>query len=350
LSGNGQHFRQGKQVGGSNTSPMTNPAQFEEEWNTLRPRIIRLLSTRGATADVAEDITQETAIRLLKNWDRMDLGTPLWPYVRRIALNALVDRHRSKTFETFSEIPEAVDPFDLEEATVARARLSAVWSAMGTLSPRERNTLLAEVGFVPSVPNDSATKMARLRARKKLSAAVDRTGAFCGIPLLWRRTSNWLQIHTPTHMIDATAAAGLVVMVSIATVTLEGTAPGATVRSDPNHRSATIEPVSARRALTARPTRKTSAARSSDSATAESVAPSPAPASSMALAESSKPAGAEAGPARAEAGRREGVTYVQVCTGEDTDTPYDDTDTTIVLYDPEPDEDDGPTPKCKHGQ
>ena len=339
---------QGKLSEDSNISPMTNGLLFEEEWTVLRPRLLRLLAKRGASPDLAEDIAQETALRLLKKWERVNLRMPLWPYVSRIALNALIDHHRAKDFDAIEELPEAADPYDLEEQSAARARLSAVWQAMESLSPRERGSLLAEVGFAPRLRDSSATKMARLRARRKLNAAMEKAGAFFGLPLAWRRANAWFQMHFPSHVIDATAAAGIVAIAAVVGSTLQVPMPGDSQGSRQAVRHPSIEQIRAEtpamRGLRTKPAHPPRF---------EQPAPHPSGTTSSAdgadLAPDAPTTSAEVGAARAQTGRREGMTYIKVCTGEKTDTPYDDTDATIVLYDPEPDDDDDPPPSCRHG-
>jgi hypothetical protein len=305
-----------------------------------------MLLQRGVPRDVAEDVVQETAIRLLNNWHLLDNSLPTWPFVRRIALNCLVDRHRSERFETFETLPERAGLHDGEEQGLARFRLTEVWNAMARLSYKERSILLAEVGIVGKHPNSPAAKMARHRARQKLTAAMGRSGAFGGIPVAWRRFTGWLQLHGPNAYLDVGTAAGLMAIVSAAAVTW-----GSPALSQPGlQRDALkVAHVSERRMertreskpLGTRPSRLTKTELPSPSReptrSARRVPPKPDPASTT----------AEVGPARAETGRNGGATYVKLCTGEDTPASEDDAEVTITLYDGDQEPDDE-APDCKH--
>lgn len=338
---------QGDKAISSNPTDMTS-ISFETAWRELRPRTINMLLRRGASRDVAEDIAQETAIRLLKNWHLVDGDRPIWPFVRRIAINCLVDRHRRTRHESLDQVPDRESVHDVEEQGLARFRLSEVWRAMGGLSHKERSILLAEVGVVTGFGNTSATKMARHRARQKLTAAMGRSGAFGGIPVTWRRLTAWMQLHVPTTHIDVATSAGLLVIVSAAAVSL--TPPA---HPSPNRPPAAIRPAEVshvsdmKRTAATRPT--TTAARSHPQPKRSplSLDPTPQPSPSGSSDPEKSVTTAQAGPARAETGQDGGATYVQLCTGENTPTTADDTDTTIVLYDGDQEENDGP-PECRH--
>ena len=345
MSGNAQAPRQGTQTDISNPSSMSPGVGFEAVWRELRPRTIALLVRRGAPQDVADDVAQETAIRLLKNWHLLDESRPTWPFVRRVALNCLIDRHRRERFDTLESVPDRVGPFDVEEQSLARFRLTEVWRAMAGLTPKERAILLAEVGVPGHYANNSATKMARHRARQKLTAAVGRSGAFSGLPLTWRRFTGWLQLHGPTAYVDVGTAAGLAVIVSAAALSwgqvghaavgpkahpLRST-PVAEVRSESGHGASDIvepRPAPAKRQA------------SSEGSTRPASVPTPTPSPSS--------TGATAGPARAEAGSYGDSTYIKVCTGEETPATYDDAEI-VVVVDGGDEDPKGEGPECNHG-
>jgi len=345
MSGNAQTPMQGKQTDISNPSTMSPGVGFETVWRELRTRTIALLVRRGAPQDVAEDVAQETAIRLLKNWHLLDESRPTWPFVRRIALNCLVDRHRRERFDTFETVPDRVGPFDVEEQSLARFRLTEVWRAMAGLTPKERAILLAEVGVADHYVNNSASKMARHRARQKLTAAMGRSGAFSGIPLAWRRFTGWVQLHGPTAHVDVGTAAGLAVIAVSAAAISWGQVGHAATRPEPRAlpvtqvSERTVDPSPVGRSAEVpkpRPTGPDVEARTAEAKASPSPTPSRSPDSTTS---------ASAGPARAEAGENGGATYVKVCTGEETQTPHDDAEVTVVIYDGDQDPDDD-APEC----
>jgi hypothetical protein len=260
-------------------------------------------------------------------------------------LNCLVDRHRRERFDTLESVPDRVGPFDVEEQSLARFRLTEVWRAMAGLTQKERSILLAEVGVAGHHVNSSATKMARHRARQKLTAAVGRSGAFSGIPPAWRRFTGWVQVHGPAY-VDVGAAAGLAVIVSAAAMSLgqvghAATRPEAATLRSVNISGQKMEP-SADRKVTNVPHPRPTGHRVAETA-AQPKSPRPSPSHTPQTSTE-----AEAGPARAEAGQNGGATYVKVCTGEDTQTPHDDAEVTVVIFDGDQDPDDE-APECEHG-
>ncbi len=87
---------------------------------------------------VAEDLVQETLVRVYQSWRRVDQRTAL-AYARRVMTNLSVDRWRRRRFEAPPEPdPELrADP----AAVAAYGRVDArdeVVRALATLSPRER--------------------------------------------------------------------------------------------------------------------------------------------------------------------------------------------------------------------
>ncbi|MDQ4126126.1 MAG: sigma-70 family RNA polymerase sigma factor [Actinomycetota bacterium] len=197
---------------------------FEAAWRQMKPRIERLLRSRGAAADVVDDVVQETSIKLLHTWDRVDPRRPLWPLARTIALNCLTDHFRKATAEPAAEVPDEPALYDVEEHGLARAQLSAVVQTMRSLRPKDRSVLLAEVGESNAWANDSAHKMARLRARQRLAQALERSAAvFSAVQVGCRRTFTWLQQQGAAGAeVAVPAIAGAAVAVSVA---LSGIAP-----------------------------------------------------------------------------------------------------------------------------
>ena len=346
MSENAHESRQGNQAPPPNASDMTPGAGFEPIWKELRPRVVSLMRQRGASVDAAEDLAQETAIRLLNSWDVLDRERSVWPFARRVALNCLIDRHRRETLDPLGSVPDVTAPHDVEEQGLARFRLHQAWRAMNGLTQRERAVLLAEIGLARRHPNDSATKMTRLRARQKLSDAIGPSSAFSGIAVAWRRFTGWIQLNAPTASMDVATAAGLVVVVSAAAVSWGHASPSVTKTGSTEIRTIQVgarsfhkAPAPKRDKVVAPSPRESKAkserARPNDNSPA--TAPTPQPSSTQATA----------GPARAETGRNGGATYVKVCTGEDTATPYDDAEVTIVVYDGDQEPDDD-APECHH--
>lgn len=349
MSGNAHAGAQGGDPASQNSLPMGSGVSFDEVWRDLRPRLVAMLVRRGAPRDVAEDVAQETAIRLLKNWHLLDETRPTWPFARRVALNCLVDRHRRERFDTVCDLPDREGPHDVEEHGLARFRLTEVWRAMAGLTQKERSILLAELGVASTYVNDSATKMARHRARRKLTAAVGRSGAFSGVPLAWRRFTGWLQLHG-SSCVDVGTAAGLAVIMSAAAITWGSSGHA---RTDPHAPSLgsgqaslrTLEATRDPEAVEVPTPRPTGEREGAAGDVARPVAAQPP--SDEGIPDRTSMS-AKAGPARAETGRDGGAMYVKVCTGEETPMTEDDMEVTIVV----PNGSEKPAhegPPCKHG-
>ncbi|MDQ3878318.1 MAG: sigma-70 family RNA polymerase sigma factor [Actinomycetota bacterium] len=189
---------------------------FESAWKDIAPRLLGMLRRRGAAHDVADDLVQETAIKLFEAWDRVDPDRPLWPLARTIAVNSFTDRIRRDRSRPVDDIPDQPLNYDLEDHVLARGRLRSVGSAMSGLRPADRELLLKEV-TAPTRGASSQLEMARLRARRKLERALqDVASAFGAVQVAARRIcglelSRWLPDAQPV----APIAVGLVAILGV---------------------------------------------------------------------------------------------------------------------------------------
>ena len=149
--------------------------EFEEQWPALARRVERLLARKGVPSEKRDDLLQETALRLIGMWPKVD------PYriealAATIALNLLRDEHRrKKSSDVVAQVPELAEPCDVEAAGMARVELARVRTALASLSPKHRYVLLREVGDASvTMVSQDAEKMMRMRARKKLQAAMQK--------------------------------------------------------------------------------------------------------------------------------------------------------------------------------
>ncbi|MGH2754647.1 MAG: RNA polymerase sigma factor [Actinomycetota bacterium] len=157
--------------------------RFEDVWFELEPKLRRALQTCGTSPDLEDDLIQETSIRLWCAWDQLDHSTPLLAFARRVALNLRVDDLRRRRPLPMAELPETESCYDLEDHVFARETLSLAKAALESLNPSERTALLAEVG-IGERGNNSAFKMARLRARRSLRSALEGVAAAFGGALM----------------------------------------------------------------------------------------------------------------------------------------------------------------------
>lgn len=149
---------------------------FEQQWPDLARRLDTMLAGKRVPSHKRDDIVQETGLRLFRMWDQVDPDRPLWALVVTIALNLLRDEARKRPErEVLGLVPDRAADQDVERAGLARLEWRRVQSAMTQLSPDHRSILMAELGgehaTTPRGPN--ATKMLRMRARRRLNALLD---------------------------------------------------------------------------------------------------------------------------------------------------------------------------------
>ncbi|MDQ3952974.1 MAG: sigma-70 family RNA polymerase sigma factor, partial [Actinomycetota bacterium] len=149
---------------------------FERQWPDLARRLDTMLAGKRVPPHKRDDIVQETGLRLFRMWDQVDPERPLWALVVTIALNLLRDEARKRPErEVLGLVPDRPADQDVERAGLARLEWRRVQSAMTQLSPAHRSILMAELGDEASVSSrgPNATKMLRMRARRRLNALLD---------------------------------------------------------------------------------------------------------------------------------------------------------------------------------
>ncbi|HEX2296293.1 MAG TPA: sigma-70 family RNA polymerase sigma factor [Actinomycetota bacterium] len=154
----------------------TGSHDFEQQWPDLARRLDTMLAGKRVPPHKRDDIVQETGLRLFRMWDQVDPERPLWALVVTIALNLLRDEARKRPErEVLGLVPDRAADQDVERAGLARLEWRRVQSAMTKLSPDHRSILMAELGdeYAPSSRGPNATKMLRMRARRRLSALLD---------------------------------------------------------------------------------------------------------------------------------------------------------------------------------
>lgn len=198
--------------------------QFENQWPAIAARLDRLLARRSVPTQRRDDIVQETGLRLLRAWTKVDAARPLWPFTLTIALNLMRDEHRRSSAggEVPCEIPDHEDRVNVEEAAVARLELRRAGRALALLRSGHREALLAEVEpslFVAPTGTPAARKMLRMRARRRLAALMQQVsalGAVAAAPI--RRLTRSSHLVPYGTMADglAPAACGVILCALIA--------------------------------------------------------------------------------------------------------------------------------------
>ena len=186
---------------------------FEVEWPELERWLRSVLTRRGVRASVVDDLLQETAIRLYRMWDRIDERSPralAWT----IALNVAIDHHKKESRVQIShDIPDRASDLDVETASIARLELARVRRALEELTPPQRAVLLADVGDGEEIEaSPAATKMLRMRARRKLRLVLDgsKAGGFIFAMRRWSwKVAKTMRANVPVLEVPVGAVAGI---------------------------------------------------------------------------------------------------------------------------------------------
>ena len=205
---------------------------FEVEWPELERWLRSVLTRRGVRASIVDDLLQETAIRLYRMWDRIDERSPralAWT----IALNVAIDHHKKESRVQIShDVPDRASDLDVETASIARLELARVRRALEELTPPQRAVLLADVGDGDEIEaTPAATKMLRMRARRKLRLVLDgsQAGGFIFVLRRWSwKVARTMRANVPVLEVPVGAVAGIcAATLAIAVPAITLTAPRA---------------------------------------------------------------------------------------------------------------------------
>ncbi|HYI46532.1 MAG TPA: RNA polymerase sigma factor [Actinomycetota bacterium] len=209
---------------------MGSDRSFEEEWPELSRRVRNSLTARGASSWVRDDIIQETALRLFRMWDQVDVQRSPSGLALTIAHNLLWDeQHRKAPGEVLGLIPDVPGSHDVERSGIAREELGRVYRLLPRLKSSQRSVLLAEIGGPePAISSGDALKMLRMRARRKLTALMESASAGIFVMGFELRRFGWrVSSGVRRHAIPAELPAGAVVafcgVVAVLMVPLQAT-------------------------------------------------------------------------------------------------------------------------------
>lgn len=149
--------------------------QFEHMWPALSARLHRLFSRKRVSPWLAEDLVQETGLRLIKTWPQIDQTKPIWPLTATIALNLFRDEMRRAGSNDSTEAPpDAASAENVEDRGLARVQLRAVGGALAQMPASQRDAILADLSPAPGGPPlASSARMLRMRARRRLQHLMD---------------------------------------------------------------------------------------------------------------------------------------------------------------------------------
>ncbi len=188
--------------------------EFAAHWTPLRRELMAALRKRGASSEVAEDLTQEVAERLLRRVGPFPSDEDERRWCHRVASNLLIDSYRRGTRTSGAPVPDVRDSIDVETAVLARLHLDAVARALPMLSVTEQVSL---AGSSNADPRLSGGAMRRLRARRRLETLAESLLGWW----LWTRSALHRGAARLSETVTAAApifvsAIGLTILVSIA--------------------------------------------------------------------------------------------------------------------------------------
>lgn len=164
------------------------PRAFDAVYDAYRPRVFGFLARLTGRRDLAEDLLQETFLRLARHGPGLREDTRLAPWLFKVAHNlwrshrrwVLIDLDRLQKLSLWSSLDEPQEsPFELTTASELQRRLER---ALARLPEKYREPLLL-VAVEKMEPRDAAEVMGmkpealrqRLtRARAKLSDYISR--------------------------------------------------------------------------------------------------------------------------------------------------------------------------------
>ena len=116
-------------------------AQFVREQTTALLRSAYLLTGNSAAA---EDLVQETLLRLFPKWDRVQAADMPMAYVRRSLVNGFLNqRRRPQSREiVVDDVPERLDTMVSRDIGVDVGNRDLVWRLLATLPDRQRAALV----------------------------------------------------------------------------------------------------------------------------------------------------------------------------------------------------------------
>lgn len=163
-------------------------AAFAALWRETARKVTLFLRRMGASPEVAEDLVQDVAVRLLRTGLHFAEPKELlkWSYV--VARHLYIDhvRRPGPLPCELAELPEPLAPTDVVRTVEARLALAQVGRVLRTMSDADQQALLQLVRDDPDAAPTSRRESTRLavqrhRARTRLQHLIASTAALIGV-------------------------------------------------------------------------------------------------------------------------------------------------------------------------
>jgi RNA polymerase sigma-70 factor (ECF subfamily) len=164
---------------------------FNELASGLRPRLVSFLFRLAGSRDLAEDLAQESLVRIHRARASFVRGRPVVPWAHAIARNCLIGHLRvARAHESLNvELPTGPDT-NAESTVAARQSAYIVTKALAAMpaGSREAFVLLRYEGLSVATAaqivgvSNAALKLRAFRAYEALRAALRKSDAWCRYP------------------------------------------------------------------------------------------------------------------------------------------------------------------------
>jgi RNA polymerase sigma-70 factor (sigma-E family) len=105
------------------------------------PALLRTAYLLTGNAQQAEELVQDTLVRLYPKWDRVERADVPMAYVRRSLTNGYINQARraARREVSYADVPERPNPFDPFDRLADRDQ---IWAGLHHLSERQRAALV----------------------------------------------------------------------------------------------------------------------------------------------------------------------------------------------------------------
>lgn len=105
------------------------------------PALLRTAYLLTGNTGQAEELVQDTLVRLYPKWERVEAADVPLAYVRRSLTNAFINQNRrsGRRELAYDDVPERIDPYDAVNRLVDRDQ---IWAGLRLLSERQRAALV----------------------------------------------------------------------------------------------------------------------------------------------------------------------------------------------------------------
>ena len=143
---------------------------FEEFYRRYYPVMVRMAQTWVGATD-AEDVAQTIMIRVLRDFDAVDQGRDMGPWLQTVVWRACRDvRRRDETAQAaYDKLPAVAAVDDVERRAIARERCRTVGRRVRRLPAADRELLRHVVDDLP---------LAELARRRRMAASAVRVRLF----------------------------------------------------------------------------------------------------------------------------------------------------------------------------